>query len=81
VYLEGIRRLSCHTKQQLEPPHIVVFEDSPTGARAGAAAGCRVIGVGRSASRAALRAAGAVATLDDYRGLTSVDDIERLLND
>ena len=38
-YLEGCRRLNTH------PARTVVLEDSPTGATAGVAAGCMVVGV------------------------------------
>lgn len=49
----------------------VVVEDSVTGARAGIAAGCRVLGYGHGAHKAALAAVGA-EPFDDMRNLPAL---------
>jgi HAD superfamily hydrolase (TIGR01509 family) len=49
----------------------VVVEDSVTGARAGIAAGCRVLGYGHGAQKAALAAVGA-EPFDDMRDLPAL---------
>ncbi len=55
----------------VDPHHCVVVEDSPAGARAGRAAGCRVLGYARATPPAALVAVGAepFASMADLPGL------------
>lgn len=48
------------------PAQAVVFEDSPSGIRAGAGAGATVVGIRSSLDDAALRAAGAAFGIDDF---------------
>lgn len=52
-----------------DPADCAVVEDSATGARAGAAAGCRVLGFCRDTPAAALLAAGASEAFDDMADL------------
>lgn len=59
-YLEGLRRTGASAARAL------AFEDSPAGIRAAVAAGIRVIGLRSSLPDAALRAAGAMATIQDF---------------
>ncbi len=54
------------------PADCAVVEDSPTGATAGVAAGCRVLGFCRETDPAALRAAGASAIFTDMRELAGL---------
>ena len=63
-YVEGARQLGVPLSECL------VFEDSRSGISSGVAAGAPVVGMRTSLSHAELRAAGCVATLDDWRGLT-----------
>ncbi len=71
-YLEGARQLG------VELSSCLVFEDSRSGVRAGVAAGAQVIGMRTSMDDAELRAAGCVATLADWTGLTT-DLIDKLV--
>ena len=59
-YLTGLETLGG------EAARSVAFEDSPSGARAAAAAGLGVVGLTTSLDDAALRAAGAVITAPDF---------------
>ena len=64
-YLEAMRRLG------VAPEHCIVFEDSGTGVRAGAAAKvAAVVGIRTSLTDAALCAAGADATVADWSELS-----------
>jgi beta-phosphoglucomutase-like phosphatase (HAD superfamily) len=60
-YLEGMRRLG------VDAAHCVAFEDSPSGMTSAVAAGLPTFGVLTSQSCEALRAAGAVACIADFR--------------
>lgn len=67
-YLQAARHLG------VEPARCVVFDDTPAGVRAGAAAGATVVGVRTGDDHATLAAAGASATVADLRAVTvSVD--------
>jgi HAD superfamily hydrolase (TIGR01509 family) len=59
-YAEAARRLG------VAPPDAVVFEDSPSGVRAGAGSGATVIGIRSSLDDAALRELGAAFSIADY---------------
>ena len=59
-YLEGLRRLGATAATAL------AFEDSPPGIRASHAAGIKTIGIRSMLDDAALRAAGATATIADF---------------
>ncbi|SHJ19754.1 HAD family hydrolase [Wenxinia saemankumensis] len=48
------------------PAEAVAFEDSPSGLRSAAAAGCHVVGVRSALTDAALRAEGAALTVADF---------------
>lgn len=63
-----------------DPAACVVIEDSPAGARAGLAAGCRVLGFARATPAAALRAAGAEIFTDmgELPGLLQVAPVGAL---
>lgn len=63
-YLEGMRRLGVGAAGA------VVFEDSETGVRAGAAAGALVVGVTTGHAAHALHAAGAAHCVPDFTSLT-----------
>ena len=54
------------------PAACVVVEDSPLGARAGVAAGCRVLGFCRETEPTELRAAGVTAIFRDMRELPAL---------
>jgi glycerol 3-phosphatase-1 len=54
------------------PPRVLVAEDSPTGTRAGKAAGCFVLGILSSATVEQLRAAGADAVVRDWSQVRAV---------
>ncbi|USQ73552.1 HAD family phosphatase [Roseomonas mucosa] len=59
------------------PGDCAVVEDSPTGARAGVAAGCRVLGFCRRTEPEALRAVGVSALFGDLSelpGLLGLDE-------
>ena len=60
MYLEALRRLDLPSERAL------VFEDSPAGVRAAAAAGIRVVGLTTGLPVEALLESGAAATLDDF---------------
>ena len=62
-YTAGLKNL------ELEPEEVVVFEDSPSGVKAGARAGCKVVGVLTTHKAADLKEAGAQACIDDYTAL------------
>ncbi len=62
IYLEAARRLG------VEPKDCLVIEDAPEGLRAGAAAGCRCIGLSTTFSAELLIAAGASRVLPDLSG-------------
>ncbi|SDJ43663.1 HAD family hydrolase [Aliiruegeria lutimaris] len=59
-YLEGLRRLNADAAVSL------AFEDSPTGIRSAVGAGLKTIGIRSMLSDAALREAGATASVEDY---------------
>jgi beta-phosphoglucomutase-like phosphatase (HAD superfamily) len=59
-YLLGAAKLG------VEPSNCIVFEDSPSGATAGKAAGCFVVGVLSGQSRAALEAVGCDLIVRDF---------------
>ncbi|WP_116133299.1 HAD family phosphatase [Tropicimonas sp. IMCC34043] len=59
-YAEGLRRLGA------DPARSLAFEDSPAGIRSAVAAGLKTIGIRTLLDDAALRAAGATATITDY---------------
>ena len=63
VYLLACEQIGC------DPAHCMVVEDSPTGVRAGVAAGARVIGYAADCPREDLMAAGASATVIDMAAL------------
>ena len=56
IYLEAARRLGA------DPRHTIVFEDSPTGLRAGVDAGMRVVGIQTTPADLS----GAVLTVKDF---------------
>lgn len=59
-YLEALRLLgTC-------PDRTIAFEDSPAGVRSAAAAGIHTVGIRSSLDDAALRAAGAKTTIQDF---------------
>jgi beta-phosphoglucomutase len=62
IYIEAARRLG------VEPKDCLVIEDAPEGLRAGAAAGCRCIGLSTTFSAELLIAAGASRVLPDLSG-------------
>jgi HAD superfamily hydrolase (TIGR01509 family) len=62
IYLEAAKRLG------VEPKDCLVIEDAPEGLRAGAAAGCRCIGLSTTFPAALLIAAGASRVLPDLCG-------------
>lgn len=49
-----------------DPADCIAFEDSPSGVRSAAAAGARTIGIRSGLTDAQLRAAGAVASIQDF---------------
>lgn len=53
-------------KVGVEPARCVVFEDSPSGARAGKAAGALVVGILSGQSREALEAEGVDLVIKDF---------------
>lgn len=59
-YLEAMRQLD------VRPENSIAFEDSPSGLRAAKSAGTSVVGVRSSLPDAALRAAGADITIQDF---------------
>ncbi|MCX7889997.1 MAG: HAD family phosphatase [Rhodobacteraceae bacterium] len=59
-YLEALRRLG------VAPHAAVAFEDSPSGLAAAVAAGIHAVGVRSGLTDAALRAAGAAMTIEDF---------------
>jgi len=59
-YLVGAEKLG------VDPKKCVVFEDSPSGAKAGKAAGCFVVGLLSGQSRAALEAVGCDLIVQDF---------------
>merc|ERR1712124_217390 len=64
-YIEGMKRLGK------KPDECVVFEDSRSGIAAGKAAGvAAIVGIRSSLDDAGLRAHGANASMEDWRGLT-----------
>ena len=52
---------------QVAPERSIAFEDSPSGMRAAQASGALAIGIRSSLSDAALRSAGAAATIQDFK--------------
>lgn len=66
VYLLACKRVGC------DPAKTVVVEDSPTGVRAGVAAGARVIGYAADRPAEELMAAGTAATVTDMMVLPQV---------
>lgn len=65
VYLLAFERVGC------DPTRSLVIEDSPTGVRAGVAAGARVIGYAADRPAEELIQAGASATVSDMMALLS----------
>mmetsp|Transcript_52055 Transcript_52055/g.116911 ORF Transcript_52055/g.116911 Transcript_52055/m.116911 type:complete len:92 (+) Transcript_52055:687-962(+) len=61
------------------PVDCIVFEDSPSGVKAGVAAGCRVVGIRSSLLDEQLKSHGAVLSVDDWTGVT-VDMINTVLD-
>jgi beta-phosphoglucomutase-like phosphatase (HAD superfamily) len=53
----------------LTPSQCIIFEDSPSGVRAGVLAQCTVVGILTSQSSTALRAEGARYTVTDFTKL------------
>jgi len=71
-YLEAMRQLG------VGPAESIAFEDSPSGVRAAHAAGIWTIGIRSALDDAALRAAGADATLADFTDPALNDHLARL---
>eukprot|EP00892_Ulva_mutabilis_P008639 jgi/Ulvmu1/6147/UM028_0003.1 len=63
-YLVGLQRLSLSGAGDA-----VVFEDSPSGVRAGVAAGLPVVALATTQAPAALEAVGACMVIEDYHGI------------
>ena len=61
-----------------DPRDCVVVEDSIAGARAGLAAGCRVLGFAQETPEAGLRAAGVTEIFHDHAELPALLGIERM---
>ncbi|MCR9176190.1 MAG: HAD family phosphatase [Alphaproteobacteria bacterium] len=66
VYLLACRKVGC------DPVRTAVVEDSPTGARAGVAAGCTVFGYAGDRPEAELVEAGAVKALQEMSALRPI---------
>lgn len=71
-YLEAMRRLG------VRPDDAIAFEDSPAGLAAARASGAHVVGLRTSLGDAALRAAGAEITIEDYTDPALAPILERL---
>lgn len=64
----------------LQPHEVIVVEDSPSGVRAGVAAGIPVIGLTTTQSAEVLRAAGACHIAADFSDLMQVIAQQSLMN-
>ena len=71
-YLEAMRQLG------VTPDESIAFEDSPSGIRAAVAAGIHTLGIRSTLDDAALRAAGAAATLADFTDPALATHLARL---
>jgi HAD superfamily hydrolase (TIGR01509 family) len=70
-YVEAMRLLG------VAPEACIAFEDSPSGVRAAAASGAHTLGIRSALDDAALRAAGAHATLQDFTDPALPDHLAR----
>jgi len=70
-YLEAMRRFGVQGEE------CVVFEDSPSGAKAGKAAEAVTVGIRTTQTSSALESAGAHVTVQDFRDL----NVDKLIND
>lgn len=68
-YLVGLQRLGLSGDGDA-----IVLEDSPSGVRAGVAAGLPVIGLATTQTPAALEAVGACMVVQDYNGILHLLD-------
>lgn len=72
--MEGLKRAGVTASES------IVFEDSPTGVRAGVTAGMKTVGILSSQPESVLKAEGASITVKNFESLTVESLNELLLN-